>query len=88
MANLYIVTVATESKFYFPYLIKSCKNNGVQLKILAYGEKWKGFNWRFKLVLDYLKSLNGNDIVCFVDGYDVICTRNLKTLPNIFLNLS
>ena len=87
MANLYIVTVATESKFYFPYLIKSCKNNGVQLKILAYGEKWKGFNWRFKLVLDYLKSLNGNDIVCFVDGYDVICTRNLKTLPNIFLNL-
>jgi len=87
MNNLHIVTVATESKLYFPYLIQSCKNNGAQLKVLGYGEKWKGFNWRFKLVLKYLKSLNSNDIVCFVDGYDVICTRNLKELPSIFLKL-
>jgi len=87
MSKLHIVTVATESKYYFPYLEKSCEKNGVKLTVLGYGEKWQGFNWRFKMVLDFLKKINGDDIVCFVDGYDVICTKNLKTLPDIFFKL-
>lgn len=87
MNNLHIVTVATHSQYYFPYLVESCKRNGKELTVLGYGEKWKGFNWRFKLVLDYLNKLNGNDIVCFVDGYDVICTRNLNKLSDNFLKL-
>ena len=87
MNNLHIVTVATHSQYYFPYLVESCKRNGKELTVLGYGEKWKGFNWRFKLVLDYLNKLNGNDIVCFVDGYDVICTRNLNKLADEFLKL-
>ena len=86
MLQLYIVTIATESKFYFPYLIKSCEKNGIKLTILGYGEKWKGFNWKFKLVLEFLKKINKNDIVCFIDGYDVICTKNLTMLPYFFLN--
>ena len=85
--SLHIVTVATHSKFYFPYLIESCKRNGSELVILGYGEKWKGFTWRFKLVIEYLKKLNKNDIVCFIDGYDVISSRNFKDLKNIFLQL-
>ena len=34
--------------------------------------------------IEYLKSINPNDIVCFVDGYDVICCRDLKELPAEF----
>jgi cell division control protein 42 len=34
-----------------------------------------------------LNKLNKNDIVCFVDGYDVICVRNLNQLKNTFLNI-
>jgi hypothetical protein len=87
MSNLHIVTVATSSEYYFPYLIESCKKNGKDLTVLGYGEKWKGFTWRFRLMLEYLKKLDKNDIVCFIDGYDVICTRNLNDLKDEFLKI-
>jgi len=84
MSKLYIITVVTESKYYFPYLKESCKLNGVELVVLGYGEKWKGFNWRSKLIINFISKLNKDDIVCVIDGYDVLCTRNLLELPNIF----
>jgi len=85
MSELHIVTVATESKYYFPYLIESCKRHGKELEVLGYGEIWKGFNWRFKLIIDYLKKLPKDDIVCFIDGYDVLCVRDLNEMKKIFL---
>jgi hypothetical protein len=47
----------------------------------------KVFVWRFKLMIDYLEKLDENDIVCFVDGYDVICTRNLNELVDEFVKI-
>jgi hypothetical protein len=85
MNNLHIVCVATESKFYFPYLVKSCKKHGQELEVLGYGEEWQGFNHRFELMIEYLKKLPGTDIVCFVDGYDVLCVRNLDELKSKFI---
>jgi len=85
--KLYIITVATYDYGYLPYLKYSCKKYSYDLIVLGYGEKWKGFNWRYRLVLDFLNSLNNDDIICFVDGFDVICTRNLYELPNVFNNL-
>jgi len=87
MEKLHIVTVATESKYYFPYLIESCKKNNTELTVLGFGEKWKGFNWRLKLMRSYLLKLPLDDIVCFVDGYDVICTRNLMEMIPVFKQL-
>jgi len=87
MNNFHIVTVATESKYYFPYLLESCKNNGKELEVLGYGEKWEGLNWKFKKMVDYLKSLPEKDIVCFVDGYDVICCRDLSEITKVFLDI-
>ena len=57
MSKLYIVTVATDPDYYFPYLQESCKKNGKELVVLGYGQEWKGVNWRFKLILNYLKTL-------------------------------
>jgi len=56
-SQLHIVTVATESKYYFPYLVQSCERNGIKLKVLGYGEKWLGFNWRLRKMIEYLKTL-------------------------------
>lgn len=80
MEKLHVVTVATNSEFYFPYLEKSCLSNGVKLEVLGFGEKWEGFNWKYVKMIEYLKNIDPNDIVCFVDGYDVICTRNLNEI--------
>ena len=84
IGKLHIVTVCTEKKFYFPYLEESCKRNGYELTVLGLDEKWKGLAWKMELMVEYLKKLPPHDIVCFVDGYDVICTRSLSTLPKDF----
>ena len=85
--NIHIVTVATESKYYFPYLIESCKKNGKKLEVLGFGEEWKGFNWRYRKMMKYLEEINPYDIVCFIDGYDVICCRDLDEIIPIFLKI-
>jgi len=85
--TVHFVTIATESKYYFPYLLKSCEKFNYNLKILGFGEKWKGFNWRNKLVLEYLNELNENDIIIFIDAYDVIFIRDSVEFEKTFLNL-
>uniref|UniRef100_A0A6C0B823 PLOD1-3-like GT domain-containing protein n=1 Tax=viral metagenome TaxID=1070528 RepID=A0A6C0B823_9ZZZZ len=87
MEDLHIVTVVNESKYYFPYLVESCKRNGKELEVLGLGETWTGFNFKYKKMADYLKTLPETDIVCFVDGFDVICTRDLIEIKEIFLKL-
>lgn len=84
MNKLHIITVATEIKYYMKYLIKSIKQNGGELVILGLNEKWQGFNWRNKLILNYISKLDDNDILCFIDGYDVICVKNLDTIIDKF----
>jgi hypothetical protein len=87
MSNLYIITVATQSKYYFPYLIESIKKNNNKLKVLGFNQEWKGFNWKFNLMKTELNSYKLDDIVCFVDGYDVMCVRDLNLLINEFIKI-
>lgn len=38
-------------------------------------------------MINYLKNLPKDDIVCFVDGYDVICCRDLSEFKDEFLRI-
>lgn len=87
MENLHIVTVATEPKYYFHYLVESCKRHGKELTVLGFGEKWTGFNMKFRLMIDYLQQLPETDIVCFIDGYDVLCVRDLNDFKDEFIRI-
>ena len=62
----------------------SCKKYGSPIKVLGFGEKWRGFNWRFKLVKEYIEKIPLTDIVCVVDGYDVICVKNMLNMIDDF----
>jgi len=88
MDDFHVVTFATEEKYYFPYLVESCKRHGKQLEVLGMGTKWKGFAIKFINMIDYLKTLPDNHIVCFIDGYDVICVRDLNEFKQNFINIS
>jgi hypothetical protein len=79
-----LVTVATKSGGYFPTLQDSCKRFNCQLDILGWNQKWQGFTWRLVLMQDYLANLPDSEIVCFIDGYDVIMLRSLIELENTF----
>ena len=85
--KLHILTVANKSKYYYPYLIDSVKRNNSSLITLGFNKEWVGFNTKFKLMYEKLEELDENDIVCFVDGFDVICIRNLNKLINVFLKI-
>ena len=87
MDDFHVVTVATQSKYYFPYLVESCKRHGKELEVLGYGEKWGGFNHKYRKMVEYLKTLPPNHIVCFVDGYDVLCVRDLKEMKDAFIKI-
>lgn len=84
---LHVATVATESKYYLPYLQQTCAQWGVKLQVLGMGEKWEGYVFKFKKIIDFLNTIPPKDIVCFVDGYDVVATRNLNELVPAFLKL-
>jgi hypothetical protein len=80
------VTVATQSAGYFEYLTQSCKRNNIQLDVLGWGMKWSGWVWRIDLVRKYLESLCKNEIVCFIDAYDVIILQDSSVIEKRFLN--
>jgi hypothetical protein len=79
-----LVTVATHSERYYPYLIESCKRYNAELIVLGWGKKWEGFTMRFNLVHEYLNNLDDNEIICFIDAYDVILLNPLSKLEQEF----
>jgi len=74
-----VITVATKSEGYFPYLLASCKRFGIHLDVLA-PPVWRGFNHRLHLMQEFLATLRDDEIVMFIDAYDVVFTRGLEEL--------
>ncbi len=83
-----LVTVATKSDAYFPWLLLSCERNNISLNVLGWGEKWQGFNWRNKLVLQFVADLSDDEIVCFIDAFDVIVLRDFENFDKQFWAVS
>jgi hypothetical protein len=82
-----LVTVVTHSDGYFPWLLQSCKRFGIHLEVLGWEQRWQGFAWRLTLMIHYLRGLDPRDIVCFIDGYDVIVLKPLQELEARFKRL-
>lgn len=80
-----LVTVATHSERYFPYLKLSAEKYGHQLVVLGWGEKWQGFAWKFQLMKSYLESVASDEVVCFVDAYDVVVLQDPKSIEGTYL---
>jgi len=75
--SIYIVTVANKSDGYYEILKQSCIRNGCELTTLGFEEEWGGFVWKYKKLQEFLKTINPNDIVVFVDGFDVIMVNHI-----------
>lgn len=79
-----LVTVATHSDGYFPFLVKSCERNGAKLDVLGWGQKWQGYAWKLVLMKEFLRGLDDDEVVCFIDAYDVLLLRPLEELEAAF----
>jgi len=79
------ITVATKENIgYYSLLVESCKKNNIELIVLGLGEKWTGFTMRFKLWLQYLNTLDDNEVVMINDAYDVIIIENKEQILEKF----
>lgn len=67
---LHLITVATHSERYLPVLEKQAQKNGVKLVKLGMGKKYIGHYMKDLETMEYLKTINRDDIVAFVDGFD------------------
>jgi hypothetical protein len=60
-----VLTYATHAYGKFEQLTKD-----PQVKVLGWGKPWKGFMDKFNGVLDYIKTVEDDTIIIFVDGFD------------------
>lgn len=73
-----IYTVATESVGYFKTLMESCQRHSVDLQVLGWNEKWKGFLWKWKLIYKEITgaTIGDEEFICVVDAYDLVFLQN------------
>lgn len=83
-----LVTIATHSEGYFPFLLKSCQRFNVPLEVLGWGKKWQGYHWKILLVKEYIQGLPDDEIVCFIDAYDTILLRPVEELEDAFQKIA
>jgi len=84
--KIFAATVATHNEGYYDDLIESCRRNKIELIVLGYGKKWQGFAWKFSLMKDFVGNLkDDDDIVIFLDAYDIIATQDISVLKERFL---
>ena len=84
MEKLHIVTVATHDDGYYQSLLQSAKNNNLDIVTLGWGQKWTGFIMKVNLLKEYINNIDDNDIVVFVDAYDVLILENEQSIRNKF----
>tara|TARA_B100000900_G_C20581610_1_gene717775 strand:- start:98 stop:829 length:732 start_codon:yes stop_codon:yes gene_type:complete len=81
-----LVTYATHSDGTF----EDIKNNkfGIDVVVLGWKQKWNGFMDKFKGVRQYLNTLNNDDIVIFIDGFDSQILQSLDEVEKRFKRLN
>lgn len=68
---LYFVTYITHKDGYFPYLEEKMKDAN-HFIVLGYGQPWISWYHRIQELLRFCATLEKNDIVCCIDGFDTI----------------
>jgi hypothetical protein len=79
-----LITVATHTDGYLKWLKLACLRYKTDLTILGWNEKWKGYAWKFMLMMEYLKTIPDDELVCFIDAFDVLLLRPLTELEDYF----
>lgn len=83
-----LVTIATHSDGYFTYLKRSCRRFHDELVVLGWEKEWTGYSFKLKLIQEYMRDLVDDEILCFIDSFDVMMLRSLKELEENFRHFS
>ena len=84
----HVCTVANRFRHHIDKLYLSCKQYGVDLKMIGLGEAYKGHYLKLQWMLDYVRTLQDDEIVLFVDGFDVLVLADSETLLRTFKQMN
>jgi len=84
MSEVHLVTVATYSTGYLPVLEQQAKEKGLNLVKLGMGKEYTGHFMKDLEMKEYLKTVNENDIVIFVDGFDSLMLGDVDEVIDKF----
>jgi hypothetical protein len=68
MNSVHYITYATHEQGMFRELVENPQ--GVEIKVLGWGEKWNGFGDKITGMIEHIKTLPSHDYVVFLDGFD------------------
>ncbi len=87
--SIYFITYATHSERLFDILLESAKRNNIKLNVIGMGNKWKDWKTRAGEILNHLKKLDNNMIICHIDGFDsIILGTELEIYEKFMTNYS
>lgn len=84
--KLHVITIATEANRHLERLQASATAHNIDLNILGLGERYEKHGKKISFVRQFLNALSENDIVLYVDAYDVIFLSDTEKILNQFLN--
>jgi hypothetical protein len=79
-----VVTVATHVDYYYPSMVSACERLRLNLVVLGMGEKWEGYFWKFTKMKEFLNKEDPNEIIIFIDAFDVIPLLSEKEIIKRF----
>mgnify|MGYP006957637363 CR=1 FL=1 len=84
MSRLHTVCVSTHSQSYYPVLQKSAERHGVDVTSLGFGQEWTGTAMKIDLLDEYLGQLDDDDLLLFIDAFDVVLFADEKQIRRSF----
>ena len=82
MSNVEVITVATHSEGNYENLIHNKHN--VNIKVLGFGEKWRGLIMKYELVNKHIQDKEDDDIIIFIDGFDTVMCKDISSIVTHF----
>ncbi len=86
--RFHVCTVATFEHGNLTKLRQSCRLHGMELKVLAMGAPYYGHGTKLVHMLAYLNTLQDDEIVMFVDGFDVLVVADKEVILRKFLDMN
>jgi len=87
-SKFHVVTCASHHTKNLEQLLVSARYNGLNVEVLGLGQPYKGNGRKFRYYLEYLQTVPENDIILFVDAYDVLILSDQKTILETFYKMN
>lgn len=84
----HVCTIASYEHPNLSLLNDSCLKHYVSLEVLGLGEPYPGNGCRLVKMIEYLKTLKDDDIVMFVDAFDVLIVADKEVILDKFLKMN